>query len=54
MIANVKIYLNSEFLGHSNLDMEPNQTVDSPEVTAQADAIYGPGNWDTIEIQTSE
>jgi len=50
MIANVKIYLDEVFLGHSDLVIEPGQTVDSPEVQAQADDIYGPGNWDTIEI----
>jgi hypothetical protein len=50
MIANVMIYQNSQFLGHTDVIMNEGDTVDTPEVVEQINLVYGSEAWDQIEI----
>jgi hypothetical protein len=51
MLANVKIYLNNEFVDVTDLELQENETVESPNVVLQATNLLGDRAWDRIEIQ---
>ena len=50
MIANIMIYSNEVFLGHTDVIMNEGDTTDTPHVVEQVNQAYGQQGWDRIDV----